>query len=91
MEHISQQILIVDTDFVKRIESKMDSILTRLDQRQEDTAITLPEFCKEKKISRPTAYSWADRGLITLEKRGGRQFVIEDRSAKKYQREPSTV
>jgi hypothetical protein len=37
--------------------------------------VPFSEFCKEQNISRPTGYSWADKGLIRMEKIGGRQYV----------------
>jgi hypothetical protein len=50
--------------------------------------IPLPEFCKEKGITRPTAYAWEDRGLIKTELIGGRRFVLSESIIveSKYQR-----
>lgn len=50
--------------------------------------IPFKEFCKEYEISRPTAYAWHDKGLIKIEKIGGRNYVLIDSISvtKKYQR-----
>jgi len=55
------------------------------------TRIPFSDFLKEKDISRPTGYAWRDRGIIKLEKIGGRQFVLSDSIivTNKYQREPA--
>ncbi|MEJ7646470.1 MAG: hypothetical protein WKF87_17870 [Chryseolinea sp.] len=47
------------------------------------------QFCKDHHITRPTGYAWADRGIIQIEKIGGRLFVIRSSvapNASKYQR-----
>lgn len=49
--------------------------------------IPFPDFCKEANITRPTGYHWAERGLIRMEKIGGRNFVLADSisiNSKKY-------
>jgi len=38
--------------------------------------LSFPDFCKRAKISRPTAYAWAAKKLIQVEKIGGRNFVL---------------
>lgn len=51
--------------------------------------IPFKDFCKEHKISRVTGYAWDKRGLIKVEKIGGRNFVLSNSisvSATKYQR-----
>lgn len=40
--------------------------------------ISFKDFCTQYKISRPTAYSWNERGLIRIEKVGGRNYVLID-------------
>ncbi len=49
--------------------------------------IPLNQFCKEFQISRPTVYAWGMRGLIKIEKVGGRCYVLSNSIAveKKYQ------
>ncbi|HTF19176.1 MAG TPA: hypothetical protein VK658_13935 [Chryseolinea sp.] len=37
--------------------------------------MAMPEFCKQYNITRQTAYEWARRNLIELEKIAGRQYV----------------
>ena len=53
--------------------------------------IVFKAFCKAHQISRVTGYAWRDRGLIQLEKIGGRQYVKSDsiKVDSKYQRESS--
>lgn len=82
------QILIVDANRLDQLEQKVDSILNCVQpqQRTDDAAVPFPVFCKRQGISRVTGYAWRDRGLIVMERRGGRQFVVEDKSAKRYQR-----
>lgn len=76
----------------KIILEKLNSIEKRLDglQNPRPSKTAFPDFCKEKNISRPTGYAWADKGLIRLEKIGGRQYVLLDSVAvtNKYERKP---
>lgn len=80
----------------EEINTKLDQILlvnNRILLSLENPArkkIKLNDFCKEHEITRPTAYAWRDRGLIKIEKVGGRNFVLTDSIAveKKYQRKP---
>lgn len=88
------------TETEQRLLSKMDLILKEvrdlkaeiedLKGRPAPTRIPLKEFCTERNISRPTAYSWHERGLIQLEKVGGRQYInvksITTPPPKHYQR-----
>jgi hypothetical protein len=78
------------------ISEKLDTLIKEWSdfKRKEiqPSIIPLPEFCKNNNISRPTAYAWHERGLIKLEKKGGRQYVLADSVAvKKYQREPQPI
>ncbi len=62
----------------KIILEKLNSIqqeIENLKGRPAPTRIALKDFCQERGISRPTAYSWDQKGLIQMEKIGGRQFV----------------
>ena len=75
------------------ISQKLDTVLVRLAQLEQAKSstperISFADFCKTFQISRPTGYAWADRGLIRLEKIGGRNFVPSDSItiSKKYQR-----
>jgi len=38
--------------------------------------LSFPDFCKRAEITRPTAYAWAAKKLIQVEKIGGRNFVL---------------
>lgn len=51
--------------------------------------IPLPDFCREFDVTRPTPFSWNKRGLITMEKLGGRWYVLRDSISiqRKYQRD----
>lgn len=55
--------------------------------------IPFPDYCKQENITRPTGYKRAEKGLIELEKIGGRQYVRVDSITlvKKYQREPQAA
>lgn len=74
------------------ISQKLDTVLTRLSDleksRQAPTKILLSDFCRGQGITRPTAYAWADKGLIRMEKVGGRNFIPIDSVTitKKYER-----
>jgi hypothetical protein len=52
--------------------------------------ILLRKFCHEHQISRPTAYNWASRGLIKMERVGRLMYVLADSITveAKYQRKP---
>ncbi len=66
---------------LKRIE-QLEKVKLSVPER-----IPFPEFCKEANITRPTAYHWHERGLIRIEKIGGRNFVLADSislKSKKY-------
>lgn len=73
---------------------KLDSIqqeLEKLQGRPAPTRIPLKDFCQERNITRPTAYAWNERGLIKMERVGGRQFVNLASitvTARKYERKP---
>lgn len=81
----------MENPFVE-ISQKLDSVLKRLDAIEQTkhapTRVPFTDFCQERNITRPTAYAWADRGLIQLEKIGGRQYVKADSITitNKYQR-----
>lgn len=51
----------------------------------------MKSFCQRHGISRVTAYAWNDRGLIKLEKVGGRQFVVASTlpAPQKFMRSPA--
>jgi hypothetical protein len=79
----------------EEITRKLDTVLSRLASLEQKstplpTRIPLKDFCREYGISRVTAYAWNTRGLISLEKVSGRQYVRRDTISlvKKYQREP---
>jgi hypothetical protein len=73
---------------------KLDAVLTRIDQLEKvkssvPSRISFSDFCKDYDITRPTGYAWADRGLIRIEKIGGRNFIPTDSisiHSKKYHR-----
>jgi hypothetical protein len=66
----------------------LDEILTKVDELSkkvttlETTLANKPKrrplktFCEDEDITRPTAYAWADKGIITFEKVGGRVYVV---------------
>lgn len=62
--------------------NKLDAVLKEVESlktfKQPPQRIPLVDFCKQRQISRPTCYSWSEKGLIQLEKIGGRQFVKAD-------------
>jgi hypothetical protein len=74
------------------ISQKLDTLLIRISDLEKSRSnpprkILLSEFCRDQNISRPTAYAWAEKGLIKMEKVGGRNFVPSESIAyKKYQR-----
>ena len=73
------------------LSKKIDIILSQLAElkRPSPTRISFSDFCKDYGITRPTGYAWAERGLIKLEKIGGRNFVPIDSisiNSRKYQR-----
>lgn len=77
---------------------KLDILIQRVSELEEKrgaspTRIPLKDFCKEYGITRVTCYAWHERGLISLEKVAGRQYVKSDSISlvKKYQREPVRV
>jgi Mor family transcriptional regulator len=57
---------------LKRIE-QLEKVKLSVPER-----IPFPEFLKQEGITRPTGYKWAQRGLIRMEKIGGRNFVLAD-------------
>jgi hypothetical protein len=67
---------ILDEIFTQVVElKKMVSVLeTKLDNKPKRKP--LKTFCEEEDITRPTAYAWADKGIITFEKVGGRVYVV---------------
>lgn len=81
---------------IKPVYDQLQAVLERLDSMTElgssksSKKIPFSEFCKQENIARTTCYNWAERGLIKLEKIGGRQYVLSDSISvtKKYQREP---
>jgi hypothetical protein len=64
----------------EEINQKLDRVLEAVGKGPSQAPILIPfsEFCKDRGISRQTGYAWDDRGLIKLEKVGGRQFVLAD-------------
>lgn len=87
---------------VKDMYNPFEEIITKLDQILltnerillllntpiQRKKIPFSVFCKENGITRPTAYAWRDRGLIKIEKVGGRNYVLTDSILvdKKWQR-----
>lgn len=77
----------------KLIIDKLNSVLQEIETlksgRPAPTRIPLKDFCSERNISRPTAYAWNERGLIRMERVGGRQFIALNSITvtNKYQRE----
>lgn len=82
---------------LEEINQKLDNLSQRIQNMESikhtPSRIPLRDFCDERKITRPTAYAWNDRGLIVLEKIAGRQYVLSNSItiAKKYQRQPETA
>ena len=89
------------TESEQRVLHKLDLILTKIKDleaeiktlkdgdRPAPTRIPLKEFCTERNISRPTAYAWHERGLIQMERVGGRQYINTKSitvAPKRYQR-----
>ncbi|MBT1698242.1 hypothetical protein KK083_15220 [Fulvivirgaceae bacterium PWU4] len=79
----------------EEITQKLDTLIKDVAELKKNgpcqpSRITFTEFCKSQNITRPTGYAWADRGLIKMEKIGGRNFVISDSILvkSKYQRQP---
>ena len=70
---------------VQSLTSEVNSLRKQL-QSGENEKTPFHVFCREHDISRPTGYAWADRGLIKLEKIGGRQYVTSSSLPAKYQR-----
>jgi hypothetical protein len=79
------------------ISKKLDAVLASNEKLREaifsnfSTPKRIPfnDFCKEHKISRVTGYAWGKRGLVKIEKVGGRNFVLSTSisiSTQKYQR-----
>lgn len=81
-------------NILDEIYQKLDSVLIRIDQLEKAKSsvpnrISFSDFCKDYGITRPTGYAWADRGLIRMEKIGGRNFIPTDSisiHSKKYSR-----
>jgi len=79
-------------NILDELSSNLATALKRIDQLEKaklsvPERIPFPEFCKEANITRPTAYHWHERGLIRIEKIGGRNFVLADSisiQSKKY-------
>lgn len=78
----------------KLILEKLNTVLQELETlksgRPAPTRIPLKDFCQERNITRPTAYAWDQRGLIKMERVGGRQFVnlSSITVTKKFERKP---
>jgi hypothetical protein len=78
----------------KIILEKLNTVLQELETlksgRPAPTRIPLKDFCQERNITRPTAYAWDQRGLIKMERVGGRQFVnlSSITVTKKFERKP---
>jgi hypothetical protein len=77
----------------EEISLKLDAVLDRLSKLEKEKSvpdrIPFQGFCKDFGITRPTAYAWADRGLIKIEKIGGRNFIPSSSisvNSKKYNR-----
>jgi hypothetical protein len=79
-------------NILDQLSENLSLALQRIDQLEKaklsvPERIPFPEFCKEANITRPTAYHWHERGLIRIEKIGGRNFVLADSislKSKKY-------
>lgn len=78
----------------EEIVTKLDQIIAMNDKillsltNPVDRKIEFNNFCKDFNISRPTAYAWGKKGLIKIEKIGGRNYVHTDSITidKKWQR-----
>jgi hypothetical protein len=79
-------------NILDELNENLSLALKRIDQLEKvklsvPERIPFPEFCKQASITRPTGYHWAQRGLIRMEKIGGRNFVLADSisiQSKKY-------
>lgn len=79
-------------NILDKLAGDLSLALKRIDQLEKaklsvPERIPFPEFCKQASITRPTGYHWAERGLIRMEKIGGRNFVLADSisvNSKKY-------
>jgi len=79
-------------NILDELTENLSKALQRIDQLEKvklsvPERIPFPEFCKQASITRPTAYHWHERGLIRIEKIGGRNFVLADSisvNSKKY-------
>lgn len=77
---------------METVDQKLDRILSEITSMKSTEhaprRIPFPEFCKQYGITRPTLYSWNDRGLVQIEKVGGRNYIKADSVSiiKKYQR-----
>lgn len=77
LDQITESLTLVNS----RLEA-LESIKLSVPER-----VSFPDFCRRAEISRPTAYHWAERNLIKIEKIGGRNFVLVDSisvNSKKY-------
>jgi hypothetical protein len=78
----------------EEINQKLDTLIKRVESieniKKVPSKIPLKDFCRDRNVSRVTAYAWDKKGLIRLTKIGGRQYVNSDSVVieKKYQREP---
>lgn len=75
------------------LSQKLDAVLDRLSKLEKEKSVpdrvSFTDFCKEFGITRPTAYAWAGRGLIRIEKLGGRNYIPTGSisiNSKKYHR-----
>ena len=79
-------------NILDELSQNLATAIKRIDQLEKTKLsvperIPFPEFCKQASITRPTGYHWAQRGLIRMEKIGGRNFVLADSisiQSKKY-------
>ena len=71
---------------VKNLNSRIEQL--EKVRSSEPNRIPFPDFCKQREITRPTGYAWAEKKLIQTEKIGGRLYVLGDSITvqKKYQR-----
>lgn len=75
-----------------QLNQKLDTLIKRVESiegiKKAPSKIPFKDFCEQRNISRVTGYAWDKRGLIKLEKMGGRQYVASDSIIieNKYQR-----
>jgi predicted site-specific integrase-resolvase len=68
--------------------STLKSEVSQLNTKSASGRVATSEYCRQNSITRHTLYRWRKRGLIQVEKIGGKHYVILDSGdRKKYQRE----